>query len=265
MTRAVFETMGTVVSLATGGMLDDAVTADVRRAFDRYDRRYSLYDPRSELSALAAGRLRLTHAVAEVREVYAESLEWSRRTLGAFTPHRPDGVLDLSGIVKALAIDAAGRVLDEAGVPAWVVDCGGDAWERRAPDRRSTTVGIADPLASGALLTAVVVTGTRRAVATSGVSERGEHVWGPRVDYAQVTVVADGIVEADVLATAILAGGVEVCDHVAGTRRCDILAVRRDGGIDATRGIRFAERLPSTLRSGRADQNATPAVNSTLA
>jgi thiamine biosynthesis lipoprotein len=205
-----FGTMGTVVSLRGAS---PATASDVQAVFAGYDRRYSLYDPTSVMSRVADGSLRLADTPAEVREVYALALEWRERTGGAFTPHRPDGVIDLSGVVKALAVRDAGAVLDavtppDAGVHDWSISAGGDVLVRGvhrpddpwsvgvvAPDRRDTVVGV------------VRLRAPRRAVATSGTSERGEHIWRrSSPTFVQATVIADDIVTADVLATAVVAG-----------------------------------------------------------
>jgi thiamine biosynthesis lipoprotein len=51
-----------------------------------------------------------------------------------------------------------------------------------------------------------------RAVATSGVAERGEHIWrrpspGADIQVKQATVVATDLITADIWATAIVSGG----------------------------------------------------------
>ena len=70
----------------------------------------------------------------------------SAATSGAFTPHRPDGAVDLSGIVKALGIQAAAAVLDAHGVRDYVLNAGGDVVVSGAqPDGRPWVVGIVDP------------------------------------------------------------------------------------------------------------------------
>lgn len=231
--RYAFETMGTVVSVDA-----DARPPAVEAVFHDLDARFSLYRPDSELSAIADGRVRLLHASAELKGAYALAVDWRERTAGAFTPHRPDGVLDLSGVVKALAIESAGGVLDAHG-GAWTLGCGGDVLTRRPT---TTTVGIAHPDARGRLLTALDVPPERRAIATSGSSERGEHIWRTGADdsLVQVTVLAGDIVTADVLATAIVAGGMRTCDLVTDAFDCDVLAIARDGTISATPGVRFA-------------------------
>ncbi|WP_438353912.1 FAD:protein FMN transferase [Microbacterium sp. CJ88] len=245
----VFDTMGTAVSVRSGDRLDPEAMRSVESVFDAFDRRFSLYRPDSELSRIARGDLALSRASGAVRDCYAEALEWGRRSDGAFTPHRPDGIVDLSGIVKADAIAAAGGVLDGAGIADWLLNAGGDILARGDHAGEAWRLGIVDPSVRDALLCTVTLGGLGRALATSGTAERGEHIWrhGP-ADYRQVSVVAGDIVTADVLATAILAGGRRVCDSVAGRFDVDILTVDGDGEMTATTGIRAALGMtaPST-------------------
>ncbi|GGL83566.1 hypothetical protein GCM10009706_22840 [Curtobacterium citreum] len=240
-----FETMGTVVSLRGA---DTPTALAVRDVFVAYDRRYSLYDPDSDLSRIAAGTLRLADAPQEVRDTYALALEWRERTHGAFTPHRPDRVLDLSGVVKALAIRDAGAVLDgslrpaadaggRAGSAAWMLAAGGDVLARGTCGDDPWQVGIVDPLDRERVVGVVPLGDDRRAVATSGTAERGEHVWR-RADpvFRQVTVVAPDVVTADVLATAVLAGDEQDLAAVTADGSVDVLAFGVDGCVWATPG-----------------------------
>jgi len=221
----VFETMGTVVSLEP-----PLCVPEIEALFAEYDERFSLYRPSSELSAIAGGK-RLENASDKMKDAYAQALRWRTITGGAFTPYRPDGVIDLSGIVKALAMDAAGRLLKNR--EDWILRAG----SKILASGTGATVDITDPGRRTALLTSVTLTGSRRAVATSGISERGDHFWG-RKTFAQVTVVADDIVTADVLATAIVAGGWDTMNHATGTYDIDVLAIDRQGNVAATPGLR---------------------------
>jgi thiamine biosynthesis lipoprotein len=239
--RHVFATMGTMVSLDTA---DSAVSADlmakVEAEFSAIDETFSLYRPDSELSRVASGQLALTASSAELRAQYAEALLWRNSTNGAFSPHRPDGVIDLNGIVKAIAIDRAGAVLDRAGIPRWCLDVGGDILVRD-PASAPWLLGIADPDARQALLCAVTVSGQRRALATSGSAERGDHIWSnvnaEAPAFRQVTVMAEDIVTADVLATAIVAGGRPALDDFTARFRIDVLTLDAAGELAATPGL----------------------------
>jgi len=249
-----FDCMGTVIGLtlpvgspAEGQPgLDElaAATAVVERLFRDLDETFSLYRPDSEASRLARGELTLPHASAQMRERYAEAHEWRLRTEGAFTPERPDGVLDLSGIIKGHAIREAGTSLLALGRRDWCLNAGGDVLVSGSPHPGSAEpwkAGVVDPADRLTLITGYPLGGNSRhsAMATSGSAERGEHIWrvgsGAGDDgFVQVTVAAGDIVTADVLATAIVAGGTRMLDRAADNWDVAVLAIRADGSMLAT-------------------------------
>lgn len=252
-----FECMGTVISLTLAAdppaegqpRLDEvtAATAVVERLFRDLDERFSLYRPDSEASMLARGGLALREASEQMRERYAEAHEWRLRTEGAFTPERPDGVLDLSGLIKGHAIREAGTSLLALGRRDWCLNAGGDVLVSGSPRPGSGEpwkAGIVDPADRLTLLTGYGVGGNTRhnALATSGSAERGEHIWrvGGGPGFVQVSVAAPDIVTADVLATAVVSGGVPTLNLAADTWDVAILAVRPDGSLLATPGFRQA-------------------------
>ncbi len=244
-----FESMGTVVSIrlapenGTDRPTEDPADAltEVRRVFDDLDRRFSLYDPDSELSLIAAGVLPLTEAGPETRRAYADAVAWRERTNGAFTPHRPDGVLDLSGLIKGVAVERSGRVLESHGHRAFSINAGGDILTHGAPAAGEWTTGITDAGDRTRLLTSVRLTSAWPAVATSGSAERGNHIWRrPDTDrsFLQATVIAGDIVTADVLATAIIAGGQPTLDLVTDRFPVAVLVQRSDGALLANPSFR---------------------------
>ena len=236
----VFPSMGTVVSLA--GDLPEGVTQRIEQGFAELDARFSLYRPGSEADQVAARVLPMTRASAEMRAAYELAQDWRLATDGAFTPHRPDGVIDLAGVVKALAIRRAGQLLDEAGSRHWCVNAGGDALTRTGADRRPWVVGVVDPADRRRLMTQVTASAASPAVATSGIAERGDHVWriGAGDTFCQVTVAGPDIVTADVLATAILAGGVGTLDLATRRWPVEVIAVTHGGQHFATPVFRAA-------------------------
>jgi thiamine biosynthesis lipoprotein len=241
--RHVFATMGTMASLE----LDEdraGLIADIERIFRDADERFSLYRADSELSRVARGELRLEDASEDLRASYAAAIDWRSRTGGAFTPNRPDGVVDLNGVVKARALAEAADLLDRA-CAWWSLDVGGDLAVSAADAHGEAWVaGVVDPVDRGALLCAIRILAPRRAVATSGSAERGDHIWWdgatPELEFVQATVVADDIVTADVLATAIIAGGRATLDELTERFAIDVLTVDRAGGLAATPGFRAA-------------------------
>jgi len=250
-----FESMGTVVTIrvgvgaeavaSVGG--DAGLTASVRavaeQVFDRWNSRFSLYSPESEISRIARGDIRLMQASEDMRECYALALDWRDRTSGVFTPHRADGVIDLSGVVKALAIKEAGDALAGLGLGSWSVNAGGDILVRGQPGADTEWVtALVNPLDRQDVLANVPMFGALRAVATSGSAERGEHIWTSGAadlsPFRQVSVFAADIVTADVLATTIVAGGRRSLDQSTAEFPIEVLAVLRDGGLLATPGLR---------------------------
>ena len=237
--RGAFPAMGTVVTVRTGvtGVHADAAVEAVAAVFARWEARCSLFDPASQLSRVGRGELALPEVGREVRDAYAIALDWRSRTGGAFTPHRGDGLIDLDGVVKALAIAEAGAALDRAGFARWAVDAGGDVLVA-APAGQPWEVGVVEPTDRRRLLARIRLGERRSAVATSGSAERGDHIWtrpgaGPS-PFLQVSVAAADILTADVLATAIVSGGRAALDEFAERFDVDVLAVQRDGSLLAT-------------------------------
>jgi thiamine biosynthesis lipoprotein len=248
--RHVFLTMGTAVSIELPG-IDSAGRAleSVEQIFGDADRRFSLYRADSELSRIASGTLALLESSPELRGTYAEALLWRNETGGAFTPHRPDGIIDLNGIVKAQTIERAGSALDDAGLTHWSINAGGDILCRGSQSAEAPwTLGIADPADRLVLLCSVALAGDRRAIATSGSAERGDHIWRKgsleQTEFVQATVVANSIVTADVLATAIVSGGGTSLDQFTARWSIDALTVDRAGNLRATPGLRSALATP---------------------
>jgi thiamine biosynthesis lipoprotein len=238
----ILQTMGTVVSLtSTEAEPEETLKNSIEEIFSTADRTFSLYREDSELSRIAAGNLSLADSSTAMKQMYSLALDWRTATEGAFTPHRPDAVVDLSGVVKAWATAAAGDLLVSLGHRNWCLNAGGDVLcSGTAPGGVPWSVGIVDPLDRRSLLGSIDASGERAAVATSGNAERGEHIWrlpGGSKDFVQVTVRAQDIITADVLATAIIAGGQRSLDHASSGWPIDVLAVRPDGSLLATPGF----------------------------
>lgn len=245
--RHIFPSMGTTVEVqlqpptSTGASVNNF--AEIERVFTHLDAHFSLFRPESELSRIASGVLDLADSSAELRDLYGQSLAWRLRTGGTFTPHRPDGVIDLNGIVKAEAMRRAGQILDSAGVTSWcvsmnddVLSCGLD------PEGWPWEVSVTAPWDRSIELCSIELHGSRRAIATAGTREFTDRLWfggtTPTSGYSQVTVVGNDVITADVLATAILVGGITSLNEAASRWAVDVFAVDHSGGTTATPGLR---------------------------
>jgi thiamine biosynthesis lipoprotein len=175
------------------------------------DARFSTYRPDSEVSRANAARGAVAEASPDFREVVAIGERMARASGGAFRIRRADGTWDLDGVVKGWAAARAARVLDAAGIRDFCLNAGGDVVVSGSPgDGRPWSVGIRSPHSPGDMLAVLAVTDA--GVATSGLYERGPHIVDGRdgsipTGLISVTVVADDLATADVLATAVFALG----------------------------------------------------------
>ncbi|MGJ6981633.1 FAD:protein FMN transferase [Aestuariimicrobium soli] len=255
--RLVFPTMGTVCSLAVQGGLAPDLVDEVRATFTTLDERFSLYRPTSEASRVSRRELAFADASPEYRSAYWVAHDWGTLTDGAFNPFRLDGTIDLHGVVKALAMDATAELLRAVG--DWCLNVGGDVLAHgRQDEHRPWVAGIVDPDDQQELISQVELSGDLPAVATSGTALRGEHIWRLPADrdpafhashaqghdpgivhrFRQVSVHATDIVTADVLATAILAGGRATLRAVTAEHQIEVLAIGEGGDLWATPGFR---------------------------
>ncbi|MGY4642491.1 FAD:protein FMN transferase [Cellulomonas sp. URHB0016] len=211
------------------------------------DRRFSRFRADSEVSRLARGEVSPRGMSADLVEVLAVAEHARRASGGAFTVRRADGTLDTDGVVKGWAAQRAADVLVGAGVAAFCLNAGGDVVTRGGPARgRGWRVGVRDP--ADPLRFLAVVEQHDGAVATSGTYERGAHVWDGRTGEAatglrSATVLAGDLVTADVLATSVLALGLDGVGWARGHGAAAVVAVADDGRVVADRGgIRLLSR-----------------------
>lgn len=234
--------MGTVVSLSikdnflTQSRMDSLFTG-VRSLFTRLDNMFSTYRVGSDISLFNEGLKSKKDMPAEFHWVIAESEKYRHQTDGYFDIMNPASKMDPSGIVKAYAIEQAGTHLEESGAGNWLINAGGDILT--SGTRWHT--GIADPDNPGSLLSDVVLSDGYKALATSGYSERGHHIWNPMEakttsELIQVTVISGSIVESDVYATAIMAAGQEGMKWIEGLNDAEAMALTQDGQLLATKG-----------------------------
>lgn len=202
--------MGTVFSFELRDVESAAVLTPVLERLHEVDATYSTYRADSVISRLNRRELDYDSIPEEVREVLTACQAWHARTAGWFDSYR-DGRLDPSGYVKGWSIDEASRMLAAAGSRWHSVNGGGDILAvapRGVPPWR---FGVIDPL-DGELLRGVV-SGHRVALATSGIAERGRHIYDPvtgsppETRLLSLSVSGRDIIECDVLATAGFARG----------------------------------------------------------
>lgn len=217
------------------------------------DRIFSLYKPESPLSQLARGETSVDKCPPVVDHVWNLCEGWEKVTGGYFSPFTLQHTFDPSGLVKTWAAQTAIDVLLSAGIVDFTLNAAGDIWI--GDDVTSDVdwkIGISKPVSiassEAGVLAVINLKGTEyRALATSGIAERGRHIWNPQSaelansELVQVSVLAKDLVTADVWATAAFAEGPRALDRIAKQDGVEAMFVFSDGTIDGTDG--FAEVL----------------------
>src|SRR6266545_1825119 len=149
MRRWEFPAMGTTVSVVTEATAVEQAGDEVRRLFAEWERRLSRFRPDSELSRLNADAGRPGVDVPAAPGPVPPGGGWRRVELDpkGRTVTLPPGVgVDLGGIAKGMAVDAAVERLRTLGIGAAMVSAGGPArprppagWRRLADRHRGPT------------------------------------------------------------------------------------------------------------------------------
>jgi thiamine biosynthesis lipoprotein len=244
--------MGTVVSFALrpGGLPGPELRTALQAAcavLRDADAVFSTWDPGSPLSRLRSGQPPTAPRAGQppvLAEVQAACQQARDASGGWFDPWAMPGGYDPTGLVKGWAVDKALRMLDQAGVPAALVNGGGDlaAFGMPGPGR-CWRAGIRHPWRAAGLAAVLEVHG---AVATSASYERGAHLVDPRTgrpggQAASATVTGPSLARADALATGLAVGGDAALEVITGLPGYQAYLIRPDGSESWTPGMEFAE------------------------
>ena len=211
--------MGTVFrfvgrsDLDTSKAIEEAVTI-----LHEADSIFSLYKSDSPLSKLARGETSVSECPPVVSEIWDLCEKWTIETEGWFTAFTSEHTFDPSGFVKTWAANLAAEKLEQNGITDFAMNAGGDIrLSKEITPGFAMRIGISTPVTiasedAGVLTVVDLNESNYRAVATSGTAERGVHIWNPKTNgwanqLAQVTVVSEDLVSADVWATALFAAG----------------------------------------------------------
>lgn len=243
------DVMGTVVSFCIypGDLAATEVTAALGRAcqlLHHVDRTFSTFKPESPISRLRGGQVRPEDMPSEVTEVLGLCRQAKVASGGWFDPWAVPGGVDPSGLVKGWAAQRSLAVLSRAGVPAAMVNAGGDvAVSGRPTSGDRWRIGIRHPWRADALACILEVD---ESVATSGTYERGAHLVNPydrlpAVTAASATVTGPSLAMADAMATALAVAGPEHVGLVAALDGYGAYVIGADGSEVTTDGIVFAD------------------------
>lgn len=193
-----------------------ASMADIDKVFDYFvyiDNTFSIFKPDSEISRLNRGELELSQTSFDMQTIFSLAEETKQQTAGYFDIRTPKGIFDPSGIVKGWAIYQAALLLKKLGQNNFFVEAGGDIqiFGQKA-ENRPWTIGIRNPFNQQEIVK-VLNLKNNEGVATSGTYLRGQHIYNPHDQKAELTeivsltVIGPNIYEADRFATAAFAMG----------------------------------------------------------
>lgn len=232
----------------------------VRNLLVDVDRRFSPFRDDSLVSRFQRGDRTMTRD-EDFADVYMLSLLARAETDGLFDPYFR-GVWDPTGLVKGWAVDRAVSgvlmpLVRSGRLPSTSINAGGDMLLLPRQGDRPWHVGIADPHDRGSFIAAMSI--RSGAVATSGTSERGEHVVRRHHDVLQATVVAESLVDADVWATALLGASVAGLDRLIAANSLTAFLVMSRGGVRDYAGGSAVDPIDGPVMSpGGVDDDRAP-------
>lgn len=207
------------------------------------DDRFSLYRDDSELSRLKSNTLPWASASSQQQLIKSMAGFWRDQTQGFFDA-KTDEDYDPSGIVKTWAAQNAVNFLEANGISRFTLNAGGDIYlTGNFQNAILGRVGVSKLVSiahqdSGAALILDLNDTALKAVCTSGTTERGEHIWRSNDEFVQATVIGPDLVEADVWATALIAGGRKALEALEGVGdNLQAVMFDRDGKSLQTSGV----------------------------
>lgn len=198
--------------------------------FAQIDEKYSPYISTSEVSRIQQGNLSIDNVSNELSFILRLAHAAKNKTDGYFDVMHKN-VFDPSGIVKGWAISEVVKLLNLSGVHDFIVDAGGDMYCAGKLGAAQWKVGIRAPLEPSKVVKELSL--SNMAIATSGITERGQHIYNPKSDQElhdllSISVIGPDIIWADVYATAAFAMGKKGIDWVEALEGYEAFAIYSD-------------------------------------
>ncbi len=196
----------TVVSMHLRGndpVLLESTCQEIVHWLHHVDEVFSTFRPDSDLRQWQRGAAAASAELTQVLELAGQICELTHGYFDLFW----NGTADPTGIVKGWAVDRAVEIAGARGVTDLMINAGGDLSTRGSRGNwQPWRVGIVDPADSSTVI--AIVNGFDLNVATSGPSERGEHIKckESRTSLA-ASVCGPNLAIADGIATAAVSAG----------------------------------------------------------
>lgn len=169
----------------------------------------------------------------EYQEVYSRSIIAKKETQGLFNPFF-DGKYNPTGFVKGWAIENAFMkyikpLIDNNIIEAGAINGAGDIQVgTRLDSNFSWEIGIENPEDKGKIIVKYSI--KNGAVATSGLSKKGQHIKSDNdINHVQVTVVGTYLSDVDVLATAGVVSDEKIWSEIVESKLLTGILLTKEG------------------------------------
>lgn len=209
--------------------------------FKYIDNKFSTYKKTSEITKINTGKINKKNLSADMKTVFRLAKKTRKETNGYFNINKKNKI-DPSGLVKGWAINNAAKIILSDGFKNFYIDAGGDIQTRGLNAKgQNWKVGIRNPFSKNEIVK--VITAKNKGVATSGIYERGKHIFNPKNKYRKadeivsLTVIGPNIYEADRFATAAFAMGREGIRFIENLKGFDGYMINKNGIATMTSGF----------------------------
>ena len=216
--RQQFPVWGTIVDvdIASSLVSEDGLNQGMQQVIDfckQVDSDFSTYSDTSWVTRLRTNQVEITSCPPSVQEVWQLCLQAKHLTDGAFDPWAVEDGFDPSGLVKGWAADKCADLLVSLGIEHVQVNAAGDLSLRGGfydGVLKPWRIGVVNPDNRAEVVKIYEI--TNGAIATSGVYERGAHIYDPltglnAIGAKSATVVGPAGWLCDALATAVMVAG----------------------------------------------------------
>lgn len=167
--------------------------------FGKIDERFSPFKEDSEVSKINKGQKEYSLEMKEILKL----CEQAKKDSDGYFDVWHNNTFNPSGLVKGWAIYKAANLLKKRDFQNYYVDAGGDI----QVSGRIWKVGIRNPFKVTEIVKVVNI--QDQGIATSGIYERGEHIYNPLgikpQNIVSMTVIGPDVMNADILATTAFA------------------------------------------------------------
>lgn len=211
---------------------DKSILKSIFDFFKQIDQQFSPYRSSSEVSQINQKKLKTSQASFQMKKILKLATKTRKQTNGYFDVYK-NGHLDPSGLVKGWAIFEAAKLLKKSGQKNFYIEAGGDIQVcGKNSQGEKWRVGIKNPFNPTEIVKVLRV--DTEGVATSGIYERGHHIYNPidevmTDDIVSLTVVSHNIYEADRFATAAFAMGEQGISFINSQKGLAGYAIKKNG------------------------------------